>query len=193
MDKRIEQFLAKPGKWQDSFGLLREIVRENSSLEEAYKWNHPCYTVDGKNTLLIHGFKDYCALLFHKGALLKDQEKILVQQTENVQSARQIRFTAIEQIRELRATIKTYIEEAVKIERSGKKVELKKVGEYPVPTEFQRILEADAALNKAFHSLTPGRQKGYLFHFNSARQARTRESRIERYYQQILDGRGLDD
>lgn len=173
--------------------MLREIVLENRSLAEAYKWMHPCYTFEGKNIVLIHGFKEYCALLFHKGALIKDTKGILIQQTENVQSARQIRFTHAAQIITLKPVIKEYIKEAIEIEKSGKKIELKKVADYPVSNEFQKALDQDEALAKAFYSLTPGRQKGYLFYFNQARQPKTREARIEKYYQQILEGRGIDD
>lgn len=193
MNMKAEQFFDKAGKWKEEFHLLREIVRENKSLEEDYKWMHPCYTFQGKNIVLIHGFKEYCALLFHKGALIKDTKGVLIQQTENVQSARQIRFTNTEQIIALRSIIKDYIKEAVEIEKSGKKVDMKKVADYPVPEEFQRTLDEDKALHKAFYSLTPGRQKGYLFYFNQARQTKTREARIEKYYQRILDGKGIDD
>lgn len=193
MNMKAEQFFDKAGKWKEEFHLLREIVRENKSLEEDYKWMHPCYTFQGKNIVLIHGFKEYCALLFHKGALIKDTQGVLIQQTENVQSARQIRFTNTEQIIAQRSIIKDYIKEAVEIEKSGKKVDMKKVADYPVPEEFQRTLDEDKALHKAFYSLTPGRQKGYLFYFNQARQTKTREARIEKYYQRILDGKGIDD
>lgn len=193
MNIQVEQFLAKARKWKEEFQLLREIIRENKSLDEDYKWMHPCYTFQGKNVVLIHGFKDYCALLFHKGALLKDAKSILVQQTENVQSARQIRFTGIEEIVRLKPFIKNYIKEAVEIEKSGKKVEMKKVTDYPVPEEFQRALNQHKALNKAFHLLTPGRQKGYLFYFNQAKLPATREARIEKSIPKILDNKGLDD
>lgn len=143
--------------------------------------------------MLIHGFKYYCALLFHKGALLKDTKNILIQQTENVQSARQIRFTNITEIIKLSPFIREYITEAVEIERAGKKIEMKKVSDYPIPPEFQKALDEDEVLNKAFYSLTPGRQKGYLFYFNQAKQSKTREIRIEKYHQHILDGKGIDD
>ncbi|MBK1442492.1 YdeI/OmpD-associated family protein [Parapedobacter sp. ISTM3] len=193
MNEQAERFFEKTGKWSEEFQLLREIVRENKSLEEDYKWKHPCYTFQGKNVVLIHGFKEYCALLFHKGALLKDTAGLLIQQTENVQSARQIRFTNAEQIIRLKPAIQDYIAQAVEIEKSGKKVALKKVTDYPVPEEFQRALTEDETLAKAFHSLTPGRQKGYLFYFNQAKQPKTREARIEKYYQHIIDGKGIDD
>ena len=190
---QAEQFFARAKKWKEEFYLLREIVRENKSLEEDYKWMHPCYTFEGKNIVLIHGFKEYCALLFHKGVLIKDPKGVLIQQTENVQSARQIRFTNVEQIKKLRSVIKDYIKEAVEIERSGRKIEMKKVADYPVPKEFQDALDEDKDLNKAFYSLTPGRQKEYLFYFNQAKQSKTRMARLEKNYQNILNGKGLND
>ena len=193
MNLQADRFFEKARKWNEEYSLLREIILETKSLEEDFKWKHPCYTFKGNNVVLIHGFKEYCALLFHKGALIQDKEKVLIQQTENVQSARQLRFTDVGQIIEMRPLIEKYIREAIAIEGSGKKVELKKVSDYPVPEEFQRALDEDAAFAKAFYSLTPGRQKGYLFYFNHAKQAKTRESRIEKYYQQILEGKGLDD
>lgn len=193
MNEQVEQFFDKAKKWKDEFHLLREIIRQNKSLEEHYKWMHPCYTFERKNIILIHGFKEYCALLFHKGALMKDPKNILIQQTENVQSARQIRFTNTEQIIKLKSVINSYIKEAIEIEISGKKIEMKKVTDYPVPEEFQKILDEDETLNKAFYCLTPGRQKGYLFYFSQAKQSKTRQIRIEKYYQQIVDGKGIDD
>ncbi|MFC0426089.1 YdeI/OmpD-associated family protein [Chryseobacterium scophthalmum] len=193
MNLQAEQFFEKAKKWKEEFYLLREIISEIDSLEEDYKWMHPCYTLEGKNVVLIHGFKEYFALLFHKGALMKDPDHILIQQTENVQSARQIRFKNIEEVEKQRAIIKKYIQEAVKIEQSGQKVELKKASEYPVPEEFQRALDEDKTLNESFYALSPGRQKGYLFYFNQAKQSKTRETRIEKYYQNILDGKGIDD
>ncbi|MBD1426995.1 YdeI/OmpD-associated family protein [Sphingobacterium arenae] len=193
MNTQAEQFFDNAKKWKEEFDLLRTIVRENESLEEDYKWMHPCYTFQGKNIVLIHGFKEYCALLFHKGALIKDTKGVLIQQTENVQSARQMRFTDVGQIMKLESVIKDYINEAIEIEKSGKKVVLKKVTDYPIPEEFQAALSEDKALHEAFYSLTPGRQKAYLYYFNQAKQAKTREARIEKYYQHILDGKGIDD
>ncbi|MCO5238245.1 MAG: YdeI/OmpD-associated family protein [Chitinophagaceae bacterium] len=193
MNAQAEQFFKNSRKWNEEYNLLREIILENKSLEEDYKWMHPCYTFEGKNVVLIHGFKAYCALLFHKGALLKDPKSILIQQTENVQSARQIRFTNAEQIVKLKSVIKDYLKQAVEIEKSGKKIELKKVADYPIPEEFQQALNDDKELNKAFYALTPGRQKGYLFYFNQAKQSQTRQTRIEKYYQKILDRKGIDD
>ena len=193
MNEQAERFFEKAKKWKEEFDLLREIVCENKSLHEDYKWMHPCYTFQGKNIVLIHGFKEYCALLFHKGALIRDTKSILIQQTENVQSARQIRFTNAEQIIKQKSVIKDYIKQALEIEKSGKKIELKKVVDYLVPQEFQQVLDEDKTFNQAFYSLTPGRQKGYLFYFNQAKQSKTRQARIEKYYQQILDGKGIDD
>lgn len=193
MNAQAEQFFKNSRKWNEEYNLLRKIILENKSLEEDYKWMHPCYTFEGKNVVLIHGFKAYCALLFHKGALLKDPKSILIQQTENVQSARQIRFTNAEQIVKLKSVIKDYLKQAVEIEKSGKKIELKKVADYPIPEEFQQALNDDKELNKAFYALTPGRQKGYLFYFNQAKQSQTRQTRIEKYYQKILDRKGIDD
>lgn len=193
MNLKIEHFFENATRWNEEFNLLREIVRDNKTLQEDYKWMHPCYTFEGKNVVLIHGFKEYCALLFHKGALLKDPKNILIQQTENVQSARQLRFTTIEQIESLREVISAYIQEAIEIEKSGKKVDMRKAADYPVPEEFKRALLEDPLLQAAFQSLTPGRQKAYLFYFNQAKQVKTREARIEKYYQHILDGKGIDD
>lgn len=193
MNLKAEHFFENAKKWKEEFNLLREIVRDNKTLQEDYKWMHPCYTFEGKNVVLIHGFKEYCALLFHKDALLKDPKNMLIQQTENVQSARQIRFTNSEQIEASKDAIAEYIREAIEIEKSGKKVEMRKTADYPVPEEFTRALQEDPLLQAAFQSLTPGRQKAYLFYFNQAKQVKTREARIEKYYQHILDGKGIDD
>src|SRR5690606_2760025 len=193
MNEQVDHFFEHAQKWKDEMSLLREIVLENKLLVEEYKWMHPCYTFKEKNIVLIHGFKEYCALLFHKGALLKDSEGILIQQTENVQSARQLRFTNTEQIKTRMLTIKSYIEEAIDIEKSGAKVTIKKVADYPIPEEFQRALDEDHTLQQAFSQLTPGRQKAYLFYFNQATQSTTREARIEKYYQHLLDGKGMND
>lgn len=193
MNVQAAHFFEKAKKWKEEFHVLREMIRENKLLKEDYKWMHPCYTYEGKNIVLVHGFKEYCALLFHKGALLKDTKNILIQQTKNVQSARQIRFINVGQIITLKSAIKDYLREAIELEKSGKKVALRKVADYPVPDEFQRALDEDEALARAFNSLTPGRRKGYLFYFNQAKQSKTREARIEKYYQHILDGKGMDD
>jgi uncharacterized protein YdeI (YjbR/CyaY-like superfamily) len=190
---KVDQFLEKSSNWKKEMTLLREIILDNKELTEDYKWMHPCYTLQGKNVVLIHGFKDYCALLFHKGALLKDPEGILIQQTENVQSARQIRFTGINQIKQQKAVIKDYIKEAIAIERSGQKVTLKETKDFSIPKELAMKLKEDKNLNNAFYALTPGRQRAYLFYFGQAKQSQTRVSRVEKYIPKILDGKGIDD
>jgi len=162
-------------------------------LAEELKWRHPCYTLEGKNVVLIHGFKEYCALLFFKGALMKDPEGILVQQTENVQAGRQIRFTSIREIAAMKSVLKAYIGEAIEVEKAGLKVKLKKTSDFPVPEEFQEKLDENPALEKAFKRLTPGRQRAYLFYFSSAKQSKTRVARIEKSVQKILDGKGMID
>jgi uncharacterized protein YdeI (YjbR/CyaY-like superfamily) len=189
---KVELFLEKEKKWKEEMKLLRSIILQ-CGLEEDYKWMHPCYTFKRNNVVLIHQFKEYCALLFFKGVLLKDEEKILIQQTENVQDRRQIRFTDIDEIVKLETTIKKYIFEAIEVEKSGVKVEFKKTAEFNIPEEFRNKLDEDKKLKKSFESLTPGRQRGYLLYFSSAKQAKTRESRIEKYLQKILEGKGLDD
>ncbi|SJN47567.1 YdeI family protein [Sphingobacterium sp. JB170] len=193
MNSKIEEFFKNEKRWNAEFLLLREIIRENEALAEDFKWMHPCYTLGSKNIVLIHGFKEYCALLFHKGSLLTDPHQILVQQTPNVQAARQLRFTNTEQIILQASIIQAYIAQAILIEQSGKKVTLKKAIDYPVPPEFERALQQDNELKEAFSALTPGRQKGYLFYFHQAKQSQTREKRIEKYYEKILKGMGLDD
>jgi uncharacterized protein YdeI (YjbR/CyaY-like superfamily) len=189
---KVDSLIKKSKKWQEEFETLRQIVLD-SPLTEDVKWGQACYSLDGKNVVLIHGFKDYCALLFFKGALLKDPRHILIQQTENVQSARQIRFTGVRDIVALKPALKAYIQEAIAVENSGAKVKLKKTSDYKVPEEFQKKLDGNAALKKAFAALTPGRQRGYLFYFSSAKQSQTREARIAKYLAQILQGKGLDD
>lgn len=192
MNPKVDQFLEKATKWQEEMTLLRIIVLD-CGLTEEFKWMHPCYTFQNKNVVLIHGFKEYCALLFHKGALLKDAEGILIQQTENVQSARQIRFTDINQIKKQKSIIKVYIKEAIEVEKSGMKVALKQTSDYTIPEEFQNKLDSTAELKKAFNALTAGRQRAYLFYFSQAKQSKTRESRIEKYIPKILNGKGIDD
>jgi uncharacterized protein YdeI (YjbR/CyaY-like superfamily) len=189
---KVDFFFNKPTQWQAEYKLLREIAL-STGLTEELKWGCPCYSLDGKNVVLIHGFKEYCALLFMKGALMKDPKNILIQQTENVQSARQIRFTSATEIKKLTAALKGYIKDAIQIEKSGQKVELKKASEYPVPEEFQKRLDKDVHLKKAFHALTPGRQRGYLYHFGQPKLSKTREARVEKYIPHILDGKGIDD
>ena len=192
MNPNVEWFFSKPTKWQEAYSELRTLVLD-CKLEEELKWGCPCYTLEKSNIVLIHGFKDYCALLFMQGALLKDPKKILVQQTENVQSARQIRFKSVEEILMQKSTLKSYLKEAIQNHKAGLKVELKKTTEYKMPEEFKLVLEDMPELNTAFHALTPGRQRGYLLYFSAPKQAKTRESRIEKSVQKILDGKGLDD
>jgi uncharacterized protein YdeI (YjbR/CyaY-like superfamily) len=192
MNPQVDWFFSKAEQWKKEFEKLRTIVLD-CDLTEELKWGHPCYTFGKSNIVLIHGFKDYCALLFFKGALLKDPKKILVQQTENVQAARQIRFTNLQQIIKSERVLKAYIYEAVKIEEAGLKVPLKKTKEFAIPDEFKSMLDKSPALKNAFFALTPGRQRGYLLYFSSAKQAKTRESRIKKYTKQILDGKGLED
>ncbi|WP_339877251.1 YdeI family protein [uncultured Algoriphagus sp.] len=192
MNPKVDFFFDKASKWQKEYLQLRAIVLE-CGLNEELKWGVPCYTYQGSNVVLIHGFKEYCALLFHKGALLNDINGILIQQTENVQSARQIRFPDLHEIVELRPVLKTYIYEAIEVEKAGLKVELKKTKEYAVPEEFQVKLDENEMLKQAFEKLTPGRQRGYLLYFDSAKQAKTREARVEKVIPQILEGKGLND
>lgn len=189
---KVDWFFNKDTKWQDEYKKLRSICL-SADLTEELKWGHPCYTLEGSNVVLIHGFKEYCALLFHKGALLKDSKKILIQQTENVQAARQIRFKHLDQITDMESVLKSYIKEAIKIEKAGLKVELKKTSEFKMPVEFKNALGKNAALKKTFSALTPGRQRGYLLHFSSAKLAKTREDRIKKYIPKILKGKGLED
>jgi len=192
MNPKVDFFFNKASKWQEEYSALRKLVLD-CGLTEELKWGCPCYTLQKSNVVLIHGFKEYCALLFMQGALLKDTKRILVQQTENVQSARQIRFASIAEILKSNSTIKAYIKEAIQIDKAGLKVELKKTTEYKIPIEFQNVLDDMPELKAAFHNLTPGRQRGYLLYFLSPKQAKTREARIEKCVQQILKGKGLDD
>lgn len=192
MNPKVDEFLNKATKWKEEFEQLRLIVLD-CDLKEEYKWMHPCYTYQKKNVVLIHGFKEYCALLFHKGALLKDPEGILIRQTKNVQAARQIRFTNVREITEQEAIIKAYVEEAIEVEKAGLKVKKKKTSDFEIPEEFQSKLDEDPALKEAFYGLTPGRQRGYLFYFAQAKRSQTRQRRVEKYIPQILDGKGLND
>jgi len=192
MNPKVDWFFNKVTKWQEAYSELRMIALD-SKLTEELKWGCPCYTNEKSNIFLIQGFKDYCALLFMQGALLIDPKNILVQQTENVQSARQIRFNNVEEIIKNKSSIKSYIKEAIKLDRAGLKVELKKTTEYNIPEEFQTVLDDMPDLKTAYYSLTPGRQRGYLLYFSAPKQSKTRESRIEKYLQPILDGKGLDD
>ncbi len=192
MNPNVDWFFTKNTKWKEEYSELRIIILD-CGLTEELKWGCPCYTIEKSNIVLIHGFKDYCALLFMQGALLKDLKGILVQQTKNVQSARQIRFANIQDILKSKSTIKAYIKEAIAIDKAGLKVELKKTTEYKITEEFKIVLDDMPELKTAFKALTPGRQRGYLLYFSAPKQVKTREARIEKYLQQILDGKGLDD
>ncbi len=188
----VDAFLEQEERWRPEFEALRAIVLP-SGLKEEIKWGKPTYTLDGNNVVLMHGFKDYAALLFMKGALMKDEERVLVQQTENVQSARQLRFTSVDEIKRMDNMLKAYVDEAIAIERSGEKIVKKTTADFPVAEEFQARLDGDPALKAAFEALTPGRQRGYLLFFSSAKQAKTREARIDKCVPQIMAGKGLDD
>jgi uncharacterized protein YdeI (YjbR/CyaY-like superfamily) len=192
MNRKVDGFLRKTKQWKEEFEQLRPIILD-CGLTEDIKWMHPCYMYEEKNIVLMHGFKDYCALLFHKGALLKDPHGILIQQTENVQAARQIRFTNVQDIIEMEFIIKDYILEAIEVEKAGLKVELKKHTEFIIPEELQNKFDDTPALKTAFEALTPGRQRAYILYFSKPKQSKTRESRVEKYMQQILDGKGLND
>lgn len=192
LNPKVDAFVENAGKWQEEFRQLRRIILESRVAEE-FKWGVPCYTFQNRNILLMHGFKDYCALLFVKGALLSDPRGILTQQTENTQAARQIRFTNPQEIIELEPALKAYIEEAIEVEINGLKVDFKKTAEFAIPEEFQRKLDEDPALRAAFSALTPGRQRAYLLYFSAPKQSKTRESRIEKCLQPILAGKGLND
>ena len=192
MNPKVDFYFNKATKWQQEAEKLRMIVLD-CSLNEELKWGCPCYTFQNNNIVLIHVFKEYCALLFFKGALLKDTNGILIQQTKNVQSARQIRFTNVKEIVKLEPVIKAYIYEAIEVEKAGLKVTLKKTEEYIIPEEFKKKLDKNAALKKAFEALTPGRQRAYIFHFSQPKQSKTREARVEKHIPQILNGKGLTD
>ena len=192
MNPKVDEFLREAKKWREEFEKLRKVCLD-CGLTEKLKWGKPCYTYRESNIVLIHGFKEYCALLFMKGALLKDPMDILVQQTENVQAARQIRFTNVREIAEMEPILKTYIKEAIEADKAGLEVSYKKTSEFAIPEEFQNRLDNSAGLKKAFDALTPGRQRGYILYFSAAKQATTREARVEKCVQQILNGKGLND
>lgn len=192
MNEQVNKYINRLEKWQAELTELRKIILD-SGLQEDYKWMHPSYSENGKNIVLINKFKDYCAILFNKGALLKDKENILIQQTENTQSARQIRFTDLTEIQELQPIIKEYIKEAVKVERSGIKLQKKKTSDYEIPIELEQKFEENTGFEKAFKNLTAGRQRGYLLHFAKPKQSKTRTSRIENSIVRIFDGYGLTD
>jgi uncharacterized protein YdeI (YjbR/CyaY-like superfamily) len=192
MNPKVDEFLSKAKQWQEEFKKLRDIVLD-CELTEEFKWMHPCYTFKSKNIVLIHGFKEYCALLFHKGALLKDAHGILIQQTENVQAARQIRFTNVQEIAEMETILKVYINEAIEVEKNGLEIIPKEHKEYIIPKELEHKFAEIPALKTAFEALTPGRQRAYILHFSQPKQSKTRESRIEKCMPKILDGKGLND
>jgi len=192
MNPKVDFYFAKAKKWQAEIEKLRLIVLD-CGLTEELKWGCPCYTDQKTNIVLIHVFKEYCALLFFKGALLSDAHHILIQQTKNVQAARQMRFTSTREIAKLEPVIKAYVYEAIEVEKAGLKVEYKKTSEFKIPEEFQNKLDRNKTLKTAFHALTPGRQRAYLFHFSQPKLSKTREARVEKSIKQILKGKGLDD
>lgn len=189
---KVDRVLQGASRWREEFEALRAIALD-CHLTEELKWYQPCYTFEGKNIVLIHGFKEYCALLFFKGVSLRDPKRILIQQTENVQVTRQIRFTSVREITKMEATLKSYIREAIEVEKSGLKVKLKKTSEFKAPEEFQEKLKEMPALKTAFAALTPGRQRAYLLHFSAAKQSITRTARVNKHISRILEGKGLND
>jgi uncharacterized protein YdeI (YjbR/CyaY-like superfamily) len=189
---KVDAAILRAGDWREAFEALRALIL-SFGLTEELKWGQPCYSFEGANVVLIHGFKDYCALLFMKGALLKDPNGLLVQQTPNVQSARQIRFTNAAEIRQLEPALRDYLKDALQVAKTGARVVRKATADFPVPEELQARLEQDPALAAAFKALTPGRQRGYLLHFAAAKQAKTRAARVEKWTPQILAGKGLED
>ena len=192
MNPKVDWFFTKDTKWQKEYQKLRMIILDCGLIEEL-KWGCPCYTFEKRNIVLIHGFKEYCALLFFKGVLLNDPNGILIQQTKNVQSARQVRFTDVREIVRMERVLKAYIYEAIEVERAGMKVKLKKTSDFKIPEEFQKKLNKSPALKTAFEALTPGRRRAYVFYFSQPKQAKTRETRVEKYTKQILKGKGLND
>jgi uncharacterized protein YdeI (YjbR/CyaY-like superfamily) len=192
MNPKVDFYFSKAQQWQQDLEQLRMIILD-CGLTEELKWGVPCYTFQKRNIVLIHVFKEYCAMLFFKGALLNNADGILIQQTENVQAARQVRFTSVAQIIEIAVTLKAYIYEAIEVEKSGLKVELKKTSEFAIADEFQNKLDQMPALKTAFDTLTPGRQRAYMLHFSAPKQAKTRQERVEKWIPQILNGKGLND
>ncbi|MCI2948727.1 YdeI family protein [Staphylococcus caledonicus] len=186
-------FLEKESQWKEAYQYLRNLIFEETELEETYKWMHPCYTLNDKNVVLIHGFKHYVALLFHKGAILEDRYQTLIQQTEKVQAARQLRFNTLDEIKERQEEILYYINEAIKVEKAGKKVALKQTEEYTIPEELQHKFEDMPELEKAFYQLTPGRQHQYIYHISQAKRSQTRQNRVDKYVDHILEGKGMHD
>jgi len=192
MNPKVDFFFSEAKKWSGEFEKLRTIILD-CGLTEELKWGKPCYTFQESNVVLIHGFKEYCALLFMKGALLRDPKGILIQQTENVQAARQIRFTNLQEIVKLEPILRAYVRDAIEVEKAGVEVNYKKTSEFKLAEEFQSKLNEIPALKKAFDALTPGRQRGYMLYFSAPKQSKTRESRVEKCVRQILDGKGLND
>lgn len=192
MNPKVDAFLKREEKWRAELEKLREILL-GSGLTEELKWGQPCYVLDGKNVVLIHGFKEYCAILFHKGALLEDPKGVLIQQTKNVQAARQIRFTSVQEVTKLEKTVKAYVRAAIAIERAGLKVPFKKTEDFELPEELASKLAKNAKLKTAFAALTPGRQRAYIFHFSQPKLSKTRAARVEKNIPRILEGLGLDD
>jgi uncharacterized protein YdeI (YjbR/CyaY-like superfamily) len=192
MSSKVDEFIRTSKKWNDEFQVLRSILLD-CTLEEAFKWKHPCYTYQNKNVIILHGFKDYCALLFFKGALLQDEKGILIQQSEKVQAARQLRFTSVAEIEKLKSIIKAYLFEAIEIEKAGLKVELKPKIEIDYPQELLIQFEQNPHLKNAFEKLTPGRRNAYLYHFDQAKQSKTKTARIEKYISRIIKGKGIND
>jgi uncharacterized protein YdeI (YjbR/CyaY-like superfamily) len=192
MNPKVDEFISKAEKWQEEYRKMREIILD-CQLTEELKWGVPCYTFQEKNIVLVHGFKDYCAILFVKGSLLNDDKGILITQTENVQAARQVRFTNVREITEMEPVLKSYIHNAIEVEKAGLKVPFKKTPEFTIPEEFQSKLHENPALKSAFDNLTPGRQRAYVLYFSAPKQSKTRESRVEKCTPQILNGKGLND
>jgi uncharacterized protein YdeI (YjbR/CyaY-like superfamily) len=192
MNPKVDERIAGEERWQAEFRELRRIVLD-CGLDEELKWGQPCYTAGGKNIVLIHGFKEYCALLLFKGALLRDEKGLLIRQTENVQAARQVRFTGTAEITRLAKVLKAYVLEAIKVEEAGLSVSKKQTSDFAIPEEFQVELDGHPALKSAFEALTPGRQRAYLHYFGQAKQAATRKARVEKCIPAILEGLGLDD
>lgn len=191
-NSKVDAFIEKLNQWQDQFKILRRWIQE-TELDEDYKWMHPCYTLNNKNVVIIQDFKHYCALLFEKGAIMEDPYQTLIQQTKNVQAARQLRFESLEEISKREEEIKWYLAEAIRIEKSGKKVPMKSTEEYEMPEELSNKFESMPALKEAFYKLTPGRQRQYMYHIGQAKRAATREQRVEKYVDHILNGKGLND
>jgi uncharacterized protein YdeI (YjbR/CyaY-like superfamily) len=192
MNPKVDFFFNKAGKWQKEYEKLRKIIL-SCGLDEKLKWGVPCYTFQDSNIVLIHGFKDYCAILFPKGVLLQDPEGILIQQTKNVQSARQVRFTDVREIATLEPALKAYVYQAIEVEKAGVKVRKKTTADFEMPEELQTRLAKNRALKKAFEALTPGRQRAYIYYFSQPKLPKTREARVEKYIKQILSGKGLED